>query len=120
MLDRVNLDEQLARIQASWTPRVVGELNGQQVKLVRFQGEFVWHAHADEDELFLVLKGAFDLQLRDGVIPIAAGEFVVVPRGVEHCPHAAREALVLLFEPATTSRTGDVDTVPRGGTDRTP
>jgi mannose-6-phosphate isomerase-like protein (cupin superfamily) len=86
----------------------VGELNGQQVKLVRFVGEFVWHHHEDEDELFLVVKGRFRMEFRDRQIWLEEGEFLVVPRGVEHRPVAEQEAHVLLFEPASTLNTGNV------------
>ena len=107
MLDKVILRDKLAVFDSHWDPKVVGELNGQQVKLVKFAGEFVWHRHANEDELFLVLHGAFDLQLRDGVVRLEEGEMVIVPRGVEHCPRASSEVHVLVFEPATTRNTGD-------------
>jgi mannose-6-phosphate isomerase-like protein (cupin superfamily) len=104
----VNLREALARFNTLWDPKIVGELNDQHVKLVKLEGEFVWHSHADEDELFLVLEGALDVQFRDRVVTVEAGEFIIVPRGTEHRPVAAREAHVLLFEPASTVNTGDV------------
>ncbi|MDP2471130.1 MAG: cupin domain-containing protein [Candidatus Palauibacterales bacterium] len=107
MLDKVNLSDRMARIPDCWHPRIVGELNGQHVKLVRLQGEFVWHAHAEEDELFLVLDGTLRMELRDGAVEIEPGEFLIVPRGVEHRPVAEREVRVLLFEPAGTLNTGD-------------
>ena len=109
-MEKINLKEKLARFTTHWDPKVVAELNGQQVKLVKFRGEFVWHHHEREDELFLVLEGEFTLQLRDREIRLAAGEFLVVPRGVEHRPVAESEVSVLLFEPATTLNTGNADT----------
>src|SRR5947199_10435806 len=104
-LERVDLAETLSRIHEHWVPKVVGELNGQMVKLVRFQGEFVWHSHANEDEMFLVVAGAFRMELRDRSIDLAAGQFLVVPRGVEHRPVAARECQLILVEPAPTLHT---------------
>ncbi|HTQ79723.1 MAG TPA: cupin domain-containing protein [Thermoanaerobaculia bacterium] len=105
---KVNLAEKLASFHSHFDPKVVGELNGQQVKLVKFQGPFVWHHHDDEDELFLVLQGSFDMELRDRTITVSAGEFVIMPRGVEHRPVAKEEVHILLFEPATTLNTGNV------------
>jgi mannose-6-phosphate isomerase-like protein (cupin superfamily) len=107
-LERIDLWEKLSRFDERWSPRVVAELNGQHVKLVKLEGEFIWHSHADEDELFLVLKGKLTIELRDGVVVIAPGQMVVVPRGVEHRPVADGEVHVLLFEPAGTLNTGDV------------
>jgi mannose-6-phosphate isomerase-like protein (cupin superfamily) len=107
-MDKVNLAHAFARIHDQWKPRIAGELNGQHVKLVKFQGPFVWHHHADEDELFLVVRGRFRMELRDRAIDLAAGEFLVVPRGIEHRPVADQECEVLLFEPATTLNTGNV------------
>ena len=108
MTDKINVVEKLGRIQEHWRPHIVGELNGQEVKLVKFQGEFVWHHHDHEDELFLVVKGSFEMHLRDKIITTNAGEFLVVPRGVEHKPVAKEEVEILLFEPATTLNTGNV------------
>jgi mannose-6-phosphate isomerase-like protein (cupin superfamily) len=105
---KVNMSEKLAQFSEQWKPKIVGELNGQQVKLVRFLGEFVWHHHDHEDELFLVVKGRFRMDFRDRSEWIEEGEFVIVPRGVEHRPVAETEASVLLFEPATTLNTGNV------------
>ena len=105
-LKRVDIAESFARFRDPWSPKVVGELNGQMVKLVRFQGEFVWHQHEHEDEMFLVVRGSFRMEFRDHVVELGEGEFIVVPRGVEHRPVAEREAQVLLFEPATTVNTG--------------
>ena len=107
-MDKVNLRDKLARFTAQWQPKVVGELNGQQVKLVKFHGPFVWHHHDKEDELFLVVKGRFRMEFRERHIWLEEGEFLVVPRGVEHRPVAEEEAHVLLFEPATTLNTGNV------------
>ena len=106
-MDKVNLKEKLRLIHKHWEPKIVGELNGQHVRLAKFQGEFVWHAHEAEDEFFLVLSGTFDMQFRDRRITVEEGEFVIVPRGVEHCPIAKDEVHVLLFEPAATINTGN-------------
>jgi mannose-6-phosphate isomerase-like protein (cupin superfamily) len=107
-MEKVNLAEKLGQIKEHYSPHIAGELNGQMVKLVKFQGEFVWHHHDNEDELFYVVKGKFDMHLRDKVITINAGEFLIVPRGVEHKPVANAEVEVMLFEPATTLNTGNV------------
>ncbi len=107
-MDKVNLAEKLAGFSEHWRPRIVGELNGQHVKLVKLLGEFVWHYHADEDELFLVLAGHIDIHLRDQVVALDPGEFFVVPKGIEHKPVADAEAHVLLIEPAGTLNTGNV------------
>jgi mannose-6-phosphate isomerase-like protein (cupin superfamily) len=107
-VDKVNIEEKLALFDEWWKPKIVGELNGQYVKLVKFIGEFVWHHHDDEDELFLVVKGRFRMEFRNRNIWIEEGEFIVVPRGVEHRPVAEEEAHVLLFEPASTLNTGNV------------
>ncbi len=107
-MQKVNVAEKFASIPEAWKPRIAGELNGQMVKLGKFKGEFVWHHHEHEDELFLVVKGRFRMELRDRNIWLEEGEFLVVPRGVEHRPVAEQEAWVLLFEPATTLNTGNV------------
>ena len=107
-MEKVNLGEKLALFADHWNPKVVGELNGQQVKLVKFLGEFVWHKHDHEDELFLVVKGRFRMEFRDRHVALEEGEFLIVPRGVEHRPVADEEVHVLLFEPASTLNTGDV------------
>jgi mannose-6-phosphate isomerase-like protein (cupin superfamily) len=107
-MDKVVLSEQFTRIGEHWKPRVAAELNGQMVKLVKFLGPFVWHHHDDEDEMFLVVRGSFRMELRDRAIELSAGEFLVVPRGVEHRPVADSEVEVLLFEPASTLNTGNV------------
>ncbi len=107
-MDKVNLAQKFSSFSDFWSPKVVGELNGQQVKLAKLEGEFVWHHHPDEDELFLVVRGSLALHLRERVIELGEGEFFIVPRGVEHKPVAAREAHVLFFEPASTLNTGNV------------
>jgi len=107
-MPKVNLAEKLAAFDDHWNPRIVGELNGQQVKLVKFLGPFTWHHHDAEDELFLVVRGRFRMEYRDGHEWIERGEFLIVPRGVEHRPVADEEVEVLLFEPASTLNTGNV------------
>lgn len=107
-MDKVNLREKLGLFSERWSPRIVGELNGQHVKLVKLEGEFVWHQHEKEDELFLVLRGVLAIHLRDRVVTLAEGEFFIVPRGVEHKPVAEQEVHVLLLEPASTLNTGNV------------
>lgn len=107
-VDKVNIGEKLALFGEHWKPKIVGELNGQHVKLVKILGEFVWHHHEEEDELFLVVKGRFRMEFRDRHVWIEEGELIVVPRGVEHRPVAEEEAHVLLFEPASTLNTGNV------------
>jgi mannose-6-phosphate isomerase-like protein (cupin superfamily) len=107
-MQKVNLTEKLAQFTERWSPRVVGELNGQHLKLAKLEGEFIWHHHASEDELFLVLEGHLDIHLRGGVAGLDPGEFVIVPRGVEHKPVASAEVHVLLLEPASTLNTGNV------------
>ncbi|MDQ3580661.1 MAG: cupin domain-containing protein [Pseudomonadota bacterium] len=107
-MEKVNLAEKLARFDERWSPRIVGELNGQHVKLVKLEGPFIWHRHRDADELFLVLEGRLRIELRDGAVDLEEGELVIVPAGVEHRPIAEDECHVLLFEPAGTLNTGDV------------
>ncbi len=106
--EKVNITEKLARFDKHWSPKIVGELNGQHVKLVKFLGEFVWHHHDDEDEMFLVVDGRFRMEFRDREAWIEVGEFIVVPRGVEHRPVAEEGASVMPFEPASTLNTGNV------------
>lgn len=106
---KISLGAKFAQIREHWSPRIVGQLNGQHVKLVKFQGEFVWHHHEHEDELFLVHRGRFRMEFRDGHVELEAGDMIVVPRGVEHRPVAAEEVEVLLFEPAGTINTGNAD-----------
>lgn len=105
---KVQLTEAFARFRDHWSPKIVGELNGQQVKLAKFQGEFIWHMHEAEDEMFLVHRGRFRMEFRDRSIDLAAGDFLIVPRGVEHRPVAEEEVEVVLFEPATTLNTGNI------------
>lgn len=107
-MEVVNVDDKLSRFSDHWSPKIVGELNGSYVKLVKFQGEFVWHHHDNEDELFLVIKGCMRMRLRDRDLYVNPGEFLIVPRGVEHLPVAEEEVSVLLFEPKTTLNTGNV------------
>jgi len=107
-MEKVNLIEKLAQFSGPWKPKIVGELNGQQVKLVKFQGPFLWHHHDHEDELFLVVQGRFRMEFRDRHVWLEEGEFLIVPRGVKHRPVAEEEAHVLLFEPASTLNTGNV------------
>ena len=107
-MDKVDLREKLALFSEPWSPRIVAELNGQHVKLVKLKGEFVWHHHEHEDELFLVLHGRMQIHLRDRIVHLGEGELFVVPRGIEHKPVAEAEAHVLLLEPATTLNTGNL------------
>ena len=107
-MEVVNLREKLATFQETWVPKIVGELNGQHVKVAKLEGDYVWHAHADEDEMFLVVDGELELQLRDRVVTLGPGEFFIVPRGVEHRPVAKELVSIVLFEPATVRNTGAV------------
>jgi mannose-6-phosphate isomerase-like protein (cupin superfamily) len=109
MVEKVNLAEKLALITEHWRPKVVGELNGQEVKLVKAKGTFVWHHHEVEDELFLCIRGRLRIEFRDGAVEIGPGEFTIVPHGVEHRTVAAEEVEVLVFEPAATRNTGNVE-----------
>jgi len=106
-MEKVNLTEKLSLFSEHYSPKIVGELNNQYVKLVKFEGPFIWHHHDHEDELFYVVKGKFDMEFRDKTITISEGEFIIVPKGVEHRPNAHEEVHVLLFEPATTLNTGN-------------
>jgi len=108
-MDKVNLASRLAQIREHWRPMVVGVLNGHEVKLAKFRGEFVWHHHDDADELFLGLSGRFRVEFRDRVIPVDPGEFIIVPRGTEHRTAADHEAAILIFEPAGLRNTGNVE-----------
>jgi len=108
MNPKINLNQKLSLFDATWTPKIIGELNGQQVKLAKLEGDFTWHAHEDEDELFLVLEGSLTIELRDGEVHLEKGEMYIVPRGVEHNPIAKAGASVLLFEPASTKHTGEL------------
>jgi mannose-6-phosphate isomerase-like protein (cupin superfamily) len=112
-MQKINLSHKLSLIADHWNPRIVGELNGQYLKLVKFEGPFTWHHHEHEDEMFLVVRGSFRMDYRENGADhsemIEAGEFVIVPRGMEHCPVAEQECEVLLFEPASTLNTGNVE-----------
>ena len=108
-MDVVNISEKFGMFAEQWSPKIVGELNGQYVKLAKLQGEFVWHSHADEDELFLVFKGVLTMHFRDKTVRVNPGEFLVVPRGVEHLPVVEDEEVhLMLFEPKETLHTGEV------------
>jgi mannose-6-phosphate isomerase-like protein (cupin superfamily) len=107
-MNPVNIKQKLALFSTHWDPKIVAELNGQHVKLVKFLGPFVWHLHESEDELFLAVEGSFDMEFRDRAVTVREGELIVVPRGTEHRPVADREVSVLLFEPASTLNTGNV------------
>jgi mannose-6-phosphate isomerase-like protein (cupin superfamily) len=108
-MEKVNLAEKFSLFNDYCNPRIIGELNNQHVKAVKLKGEFVWHKHDHEDELFLVIKGNFNMELRDKTITVNEGEFFIVPRGIEHKPVAEEEVHIILFEPATTLNTGDVE-----------
>lgn len=114
-IDKVNVAHKLSQFSDYFNPRIAGELNGQQVKLVKFKGEFVWHHHENEDELFYVVKGSFDMHIRsernsleEKVVTVNAGEFIIMPKGVEHKPVADEEVEIMLFEPASTLNTGNI------------
>jgi mannose-6-phosphate isomerase-like protein (cupin superfamily) len=108
-MEKINLPEKLSLFKEHWKPKIVGELNGQMVKLVKFKGPFVWHHHDHEDELFYVVKGSFDMEFEDSIVTVSEGEFIIVPRGVEHRPNATEECDVMLFEPASTLNTGNIE-----------
>lgn len=107
-MEKINLAEKFALVGEQWSPKVIAELNGQHVRLAKVEGSFVWHQHEDEDELFVVVRGRLRMDFRDGQIWLEPGEMIVVPRGVEHRPHADTETEILLFEPASTLNTGNV------------
>ncbi|MDQ3276989.1 MAG: cupin domain-containing protein [Bacteroidota bacterium] len=107
-MDKITLLQKFDGIADYWSPKVVGELNGQQVKLAKFKGEFIWHHHDEEDEAFFVLKGSFQMLYRDKTVELNEGDMLIVPRGVEHKPVAENEVWVMLFEPATTLNTGNI------------
>src|SRR3972149_4103405 len=106
-IEKVNIANKLSLFTDYWNPRIAGELNGQQVKLAKFKGEFVWHKHENEDELFYVLKGEFNMEFRDKTILLKENEFLIVPKGVEHRPVAENEVSIMLFEPSSTINTGN-------------
>ncbi|KTC78558.1 cupin domain-containing protein [Legionella cherrii] len=107
-MDKINLVQKFKLFSEFWSPRIVGELNGQYIKLVKFKGEFIWHSHANEDELFLVVKGILNIEFRDKIVTLNEGEFYIVPKGVEHKPIAEEETHVLLIEPKSTEQTGGI------------
>ena len=106
-IEKINIADKFSLFSAHWTPKIVGELNGQHIKLVKFAGEFVWHKHGDEDEMFMVIQGEFEMHLRDKIVELKQGDLIIIPRGTEHKPVALNEVQVMLFEPATTLNTGD-------------
>ena len=106
-IEKVNIRKKLDLFTDHFNPRIVGELNGQHVKLVKFNGPFVWHKHDNEDEMFLVISGNFNMELRDKVVNLEQGDFIIIPRGTEHKPVADTEVHIMLFEPATTLNTGE-------------
>jgi mannose-6-phosphate isomerase-like protein (cupin superfamily) len=108
LIEKVTLIEKFASFTEHWRPKIVGELNGQEVKVVKFKGEFVWHQHEHADEMFLVWRGRMRVEFRDGAVELAPGEFLIVPRGLEHRTAAEEETEVVLFEPAATRNTGNV------------
>ena len=107
-IEKVSLSEKFACLSEHWKPKIAGEVNDSYVKLVKFKGEFVWHHHENEDEMFLVVRGTLRMKLRDRELTLNPGEFVIIPRGVEHLPVADEEVHVVLFEPRTTLNTGNV------------
>ena len=108
-MEKVIIAEKLNLFYEYWSPKIVGELNGQHIKLVKLKGEFVWHKHDDEDEMFLVIEGVLKMELRDKTIEIHKNEFLIVPKGTEHRPVADKEVSVMLFEPASTLNTGNTE-----------
>ena len=109
MVKKINIDQKLSLFNDHWNPRIIGELNKQHVKLAKIKGEFIWHKHDHEDEMFLVLKGNLKIEFRDRIETIHENEIIIVPKGVEHRPIAEEEVSIMLFEPATTINTGDLD-----------
>jgi mannose-6-phosphate isomerase-like protein (cupin superfamily) len=108
-MEKINIREKLSQFSDHWNQRIIGELNNQHVKVVKLKGEFIWHHHDNEDELFLVIKGKLKMEFRDKTVEINEGEFIIVPRKVDHRPVAENEVEILLFEPATTLNTGNVE-----------
>lgn len=108
-VDKVNIKNKLSKFSDYWNPRIVGELNGQHVKLVKAQGEFVWHKHDEEDEMFYLLEGTLKIEFRDRTVVLEPNEFIIIPKGIEHRPLAEKEVSVMLFEPAGTINTGDME-----------
>lgn len=108
-MEKVNLAQKFSLFQETWQPKIVGDLNGQYVKLARLKGEFIWHHHEHEDELFLVVRGRLTIRFRGGDVHLEEGEFLIIPHGLEHLPVAEEEALVMLFEPKSTLNTGNIE-----------
>lgn len=109
MIDKINIDEKFAKFSEHWRPKIVSELNGQEFKLVKIEGEYPWHAHADADEMFFIWKGEIRLDFRTHSVALKAGEAIVVPKGVEHRPVADKEAEIFLIEPKNVKNNGDTD-----------
>ena len=109
IIDKINLADKFRKINKHYDPKIIAELNGQYMKLVKFKGDFVWHSHENEDESFMVIEGEFTIELRDKAIHLTEGELIVIPKGVEHRPIAKKEVKVLLFEPSSTINTGEAD-----------
>ena len=108
-MNKVNISDKFAEFDDFYNPRIIGELNGQQVKAVKLKGEFIWHHHENEDELFLVVKGKLKMEFREKTVEVSPGEFIIVPRGIEHRPVAGEEVHILLFEPISTINTGNIE-----------
>ena len=109
IMKKINISQKLAQFKDHWNPRIIGELNQQHVKIAKLKGEFIWHKHDDEDEMFLVLKGTLKIEFRDRTETIQENEIIIVPKGVEHKPIAEKEVSIMLFEPATTINTGAIE-----------
>ncbi len=109
IMNKVNLEEKFKLFSEHWSPKIVGELNGQHVKIAKFKGEFAWHSHDNEDEMFLVVDGILKIEFREKTVTLKRNEFIIVPKGVEHKPFAEDEVWVMLFEPATTLNTGNIE-----------
>ncbi len=109
-MKKININEKFGLFNEHWSPKIIGELNGQDVKLAKVKGEFVWHDHKNEDELFFIIKGILKIEFRDKTVELHPGEMLVVPRGVEHKPIAEEEVWLMLFEPSSTKHTGDITT----------
>ena len=109
-MDKINISEKLSQFTEYWQPKIIAQCNGQHVKLAKFKGSFDWHKHENEDELFLVVKGTFDMKFREKAVTLKEGEIIVVPKGTEHCPASREEVHVLVFEPSGTLNTGDRET----------
>jgi mannose-6-phosphate isomerase-like protein (cupin superfamily) len=108
-MNKVNIAAKFSSFHDQWSPKIVGELNGQEIRLAKIKGEFIWHKHDDADEFFMVVEGQLTMHLRDGDIVLDKGDFLIVPRGVEHKPFASQETQIMMFEVANTTNTGDVD-----------